>query len=40
MRDIKFRVWDTNNKEMLELEELNYEYGEPAIRTTIVERKR
>lgn len=35
MRDIKFRVWDTNNKEMLELEELNYEYGEPAIRTTM-----
>lgn len=35
MREIKFRVWDTYNKEMLELEELNYEYGEPAIRTTM-----
>lgn len=35
MREIKFRVWDTYNKEMLELKELNYEYGEPAIRTTM-----
>lgn len=35
MREIKFRVWDNENKEMLELEELNYEYGQPAIRTTM-----
>ena len=31
---IKFRVWDSENKEMLDLEELNFEYGEPAVRTT------
>ena len=31
---VKFKVWDSVNKEMLELEGLNYEYGEPAIRTT------
>ena len=34
-REIKFRVWDIENKKMLDLEELNYEYGEPAIRTTM-----
>lgn len=34
-REIKFRVWDIENKKMLDLEELNYKYGEPAIRTTM-----
>lgn len=35
MRNIKFRCWDIYNKEMLDVEELNYEYGEPAIRTNM-----
>lgn len=38
MRDIKFRVWDKGNKEMLELQELDYENsynGQPMIRTTM-----
>ena len=38
MRDIKFRCWDTENKEMLEVQELDYEdsyNGQPMIRTTM-----
>lgn len=35
MREIKFRVWDVNNKEMLDLEELHYEYEKMSIRTTM-----
>lgn len=38
MRDIKFRVWDTNNKEMLEVQELDYQNsynGQPMVRTTM-----
>lgn len=38
MRDIKFRCWDTVNKEMLDIQELNYEdsyNGQPMIRTTM-----
>lgn len=25
MRDIKFRIWDTENKEMLKVQELDFE---------------
>ena len=38
MRDIKFRCWDTENKEMLEVQELDYEdsyNGQSMIRTTM-----
>ena len=38
MREIKFRSWDTYNKEMLEVQELNYAdsyNGQPMIRTTM-----
>lgn len=38
MRDIKFRCWDTENKEMLEVQELDYEdsyNGQPMTRTTM-----
>ena len=38
MREIKFRCWDTENKEMLEVQELDYEgsyNGQPMIRTTM-----
>ena len=38
MREYKFRCWDTKNKEMLEVQELDYEdsyNGEPMIRTTM-----
>lgn len=38
MRDIKFRCWDVENKEMLEVQELDYadSYdGQPMIRTTM-----
>ena len=37
-RIIKFRCWDTKNKEMLEVQELDYEdsyNGQPMIRTTM-----
>lgn len=37
MRIIKFRVWDKENKEMLDVQELDYEDsydGQPMIRTT------
>ena len=37
MREIKFRVWDTENKEMLRVQELDFEYtfygGRLSIRT-------
>ena len=33
MRKIKFRVWDKYNKEMLGVENLDFEYGEMSIRT-------
>lgn len=32
-RKIKFRVWDKYNKEMLGVENLDFEYGELSIRT-------
>lgn len=38
MRDIKFRAFDTENKEMLEVQELDYEdspNGQPTVRTTM-----
>ena len=38
MRDIKFRAWDTYNKEMLEVQELDYvdSYnGQPMVRTSM-----
>ena len=38
MRDIKFRAWDTYNKEMLEVQELDYANsynGQPMVRTTM-----
>lgn len=38
MREIKFRCWDIENKEMLEVQELDYadSYdGQPMIRTTM-----
>ena len=38
MRDIKFRAFDTENKEMLEVQELDYEdspNGQPMVRTTM-----
>lgn len=38
MREIKFRSWDTYNKEMLEVQELDYAdsyNGQPMIRTTM-----
>mgnify|MGYP000566851020 CR=1 FL=1 len=38
MRAIKFRCWDTENKEMLDIQELNYRgsyNGQPMIRTTM-----
>lgn len=38
MREIKFRVWDTYNKEMLDVQELDYAdsyNGQPMIRTTM-----
>lgn len=38
MRDIKFRCWDTENKEMLDVQELDYAdsyNGQPMIRTTM-----
>lgn len=38
MRDIKFRCWDTENKEMLDIQELDYRdsyNGQPMIRTTM-----
>ncbi len=35
MREIKFRIWDKQNKEMLDLEDLHYEYGKMSIRTTM-----
>lgn len=38
MRDIKFRAWDVNNKEMLDVQELDYQdsyNGQPMIRTTM-----
>lgn len=37
-REIKFRVWDTYNKEMLDVQELDYAdsyNGQPMIRTTM-----
>ena len=37
MREIKFRAWDKENKEMLDVQELDYEDsydGQPMIRTT------
>lgn len=37
-REIKFRVFDTENKEMLEVQELDYEdswNGQPRVRTTM-----
>ncbi len=37
MREIKFRAWDNENKQMLEVQELDYEDsydGQPMIRTT------
>lgn len=38
MREIKFRCWDTENKEMLDVQELDYQdsyNGQPMIRTTM-----
>lgn len=38
MRIIKFRAWDTQNKEMLDVQELDYQdsyNGQPMIRTTM-----
>ncbi len=38
MREIKFRAWDKENKEMLEVQELDYEdsyNGQPMVRTTM-----
>ena len=35
MREIKFKVWDKENKEMLDLEDLHYEFGKMSIRTTM-----
>ena len=38
MRTIKFRAWDTYNKEMLEVQELDYAdsyNGQPMVRTTM-----
>lgn len=38
MRIIKFRAWDVNNKEMLDVQELDYQdsyNGQPMIRTTM-----
>lgn len=39
MRDIKFRAWDNQNKQMLDVQELNFEDcfygGEMQIRTTM-----
>lgn len=38
MREIKFRAWDKENKEMLDIQELDYENsynGQPMIRTTM-----
>ena len=38
MREIKFRCWDVENKEMLDVQELDYadSYdGNPMIRTTM-----
>lgn len=38
MREIKFRCWDTENKEMLDIQELDYRdsyNGQPMIRTTM-----
>ncbi|MBO5004185.1 MAG: hypothetical protein J6D03_02820 [Clostridia bacterium] len=38
MREIKFRVWDKENKEMLDVQELDYQdsyNGQPMIRTTM-----
>ena len=38
MREIKFRCWDKENKEMLEVQELDYadSYdGQPMVRTTM-----
>lgn len=38
MREIKFRAWDVNNKEMLDVQELDYQdsyNGQPMVRTTM-----
>lgn len=38
MRELKFRAFDTENKEMLEVQELDYEdswNGQPRVRTTM-----
>ena len=38
MREIKFRCWDTENKEMLDVQELDYQdsyNGQPMIRPTM-----
>lgn len=38
MREIKFRCWDTKNKKMLDVQELDYQNsynGQPMIRTTM-----
>ena len=38
MRSIKFRAWDVNNKEMLDVQELDYQdsyNGQPMVRTTM-----
>lgn len=38
MRIIKFRAWDVNNKEMLDVQELDYQdsyNGQPMVRTTM-----
>lgn len=38
MREIKFRAWDTNNKEMLDVQELDYQdsyNGQPMVRTAM-----
>ena len=38
MRTIKFRAWDVNNKEMLDVQELDYQdsyNGQPMVRTTM-----
>lgn len=38
MRDIKFRAWDRENKEMLDVQELDYQdsySGQPMVRTTM-----
>ena len=38
MREIKFRAWDRENKEMLDVQELDYQgsySGQPMVRTTM-----